>query len=416
MLILSGCYDSKEIDDFAYVSAIGLDKGVTNELKMTLQIIIPKLQGGENGQGGGSSGENQTTTTVETPTIYSGLNMINNYVSKELNLSHAKMLVISEELAREGTIKYVHAMMRGREFRGNMYIVVSKTSAEEYIQNNKAVLEANPSKHHEIQLKSYEYTAFTANTTLIDFYLRQECSCVQAVATLVDVSRFESSKDFNVENSTYKHKERDVPLEGDFTAGNIPQTGESKTEMMGLAVFDGDKMVGELDGEDTGFFLMLIGDFKRAYYTIQDPLEKDYFVVLRVSESRDPSINTYLKGDKPFSNIRINLECDILSIQSGRNYESTKNLHILEAAAEEFFVKGINRFLNETTKQLNADVCGVGRSLKSKYLTWEEWTSVDWLKKYKDTSFKVDVDVKIRRTGLMIRTLPAFSAEGEEIN
>ena len=88
----------------------------------------------------------------------------------------------------------------------------------------------------------------------------------------------------------------------------------------------------------------------------------------------------------------------------------------MEAAAEEFFVKGINRFLNETTKQLNADVCGVGRSLKSKYLTWEEWTSVDWLKKYKDTSFKVDVDVKIRRTGLMIRTLPAFSAEGEEIN
>jgi len=51
-------------------------------------------------------------TTVEAPSIYSGLNMINSYVSKQLNMSQIKVLVFSEELAREGIEKYINALMR----------------------------------------------------------------------------------------------------------------------------------------------------------------------------------------------------------------------------------------------------------------------------------------------------------------
>jgi len=38
--------------------------------------------------------------------------MINSYVSKQLNMSQIKVLVFSEELAREGIEKYINALMR----------------------------------------------------------------------------------------------------------------------------------------------------------------------------------------------------------------------------------------------------------------------------------------------------------------
>ena len=107
--LLAGCYDSREIDDMAYVVSLGLDKGKTNALRLTIQIAIPVATGagggGEGGGGGGEGSDSSFITTIETPSLYSGLNMANNYISKQLNMSHAKVIVISEEIAREGVKK-----------------------------------------------------------------------------------------------------------------------------------------------------------------------------------------------------------------------------------------------------------------------------------------------------------------------
>jgi len=53
--------------------------------------------------------------------------------------------------------------------------------------------------------------------------------------------------------------------------------------------------------------------------------------------------------------------------------------------------------------------------MKGKFLTWDEWTNFNWIEKYPDSEFEVDVDLKIRRPGLMLRTYPAAGTEvGEE--
>jgi len=418
---LSGCYDSVEIDELAYVIGIGLDKGKTNFLKMTFQIAVPRNIGGGSGQGGGAGGEGGggnetvTVTTLESPSIYSGLNMANTYISKKLNMSHAKILVFSEELAREGIHKYIHAIIRGKEFRPNMFLVVSRESAEKYLRDTKPLLEVNPAKYYEMNYRAFEYTAFTANTQLINFYLQEECTCSQAVATLANTSRYKSSEEYNLQGSTYPEKGRAYPFEGDFKAGDMPKTGEMKTEIMGLAVFDGDKMAGELDGEETMFYLMLTGQYKYAYVTIPDPYEENQFVLLNIKQSRMPSHDAAIVGERPEIKASIRLEADILSIQSGYNYESPENVSILEKKAEEFIKTGMTKFLYKTSKEFKSDICGFGKALKAKYLTWDKWDRANWLGMYKDSVFSVDVELKIRRTGLMIRTTPAYSTKGKEL-
>jgi spore germination protein KC len=416
--LLFGCYDRREVDEMAYVMGIGLDKGKTpNSLMMTLQIAVPKAigsgGGGDGGGGGGGGGQNQSTTitTLETPSIFSGINMVNNYESKQISLSHTQVVVFSEELARDGVEKYLHSLIRGREFRGSVFIVVTKGTAAEYLKNVKPLLEINPSKFYRMEYKAHRYTGFTADTTLLNFYLKSECYCSQAVATLAAVGRFKDTEDINIEGSTYKQKGTDYPLGGDYTAGNIPRSGENKAEIMGLAVFDGGKMVGELDGAETTYYLMVTGEYGYSYITVPDPLDENSFVLLDVKKRRNPIRKVNMVDGKPQIDVQIDLEADILSIQSGINYEDPKNNKVLEKSVEDFMGERMLLFLKKTSEEYGTDICSFGEKIRTKFITWDDWANFKWLDRYKDSKFSVKVTFKIRRPGLIIRSVPVTSTE-----
>jgi len=160
---------------------------------------------------------------------------------------------------------------------------------------------------------------------------------------------------------------------------------------------------------------MLTDKFNKSSLTLPDPLTDESLVVLEISRSRAPIRTVTMKDDKPFIKVHLRLEADILSIQSGINYESLDYIEDLQNHTEKFLEKEITRLLGKTAKELKSDICGFGKEIKKKCLTWDEWQKVEWLKKYKDSSFEVNVDLKIRRPGLMVKTTPAYSSEGEVI-
>lgn len=419
--LFTGCFDRKEIDELTYVVAIGYDKGKVNAIRLTLQYAIPTaVSGSAGGGGGGDSGskgsgaKNLSTVTVDTPSIFSGINMANNFVGKQLNLSHAIVAVFSEELAKEGKMHdYIHAMNRDREFRPNMFIAVARKSAEEYIRSVKPIQELDPAKYYELKFTTYDYTGFTANTRFNNFYFKQEKYTVQPVAVLLGLGTFEKSDDLINQNSTYREKGRDKPLMGDYKAGDIPKVGNVKGETMGLAVFNGSKMVGELDGQEATYYLIVSGEYNHSYVTIPDPKKVDSYVILDLKQSRRPQYKVDFVNGKPVINVKVRLEANYLSIQSGVNYEEDGLRKLFEKSAQQFFKEDITRFLDKTAKVYSSDICGFGRSVVGKFLTWKEWKDFNWLGKYKDATFNVDVDLKVRRPGLMIRSLPDINTSGK---
>jgi Spore germination B3/ GerAC like, C-terminal. len=235
----------------------------------------------------------------------------------------------------------------------------------------------------------------------------------QAVAILAGVNKFETSTDIGTQNSTYGVKERTFPLEGDFKAGDIPRTGENKSEIMGLAVFDGDKMVGELDGEETAYYLMVTGEYKNAYWTLPDPMVKGKYVLLNIKQQRSPMKKVSYVNRKPQVSIKLLLESDISSIQSGLNYERDGDKSVLEKSSADFITAGIKKLLDKTAKEFHSDIFGLGSGMRSKFLTLQEFDNFNWKSKYKDSGFNVDVTMKIRRTGLLVRTVKASNSKGE---
>lgn len=162
----------ENIDDLAYVMAVGIDVGTTAKYRISLQlstiessateaIIKPEeneesSSGGGKGASGGSSSESQSTSnsfeiyTMECDSLDTALNIASTFLNKDLTLSHCKVLVISEEQAKKDISKIVNTFINKVEIRPDCNVIISSVPKEEFTGNEIPKLENLLSKYYDI--------------------------------------------------------------------------------------------------------------------------------------------------------------------------------------------------------------------------------------------------------------------------
>lgn len=85
--------------NLAYVLAIGIDVGEQAKMKFSAQFTNSDAFSPSNGSSDESS--NIVLVSCEADSIYNGLNLINSYIGKEVNLSHCSVAVFSEDIAKQ---------------------------------------------------------------------------------------------------------------------------------------------------------------------------------------------------------------------------------------------------------------------------------------------------------------------------
>ena len=85
------------------------------------------------------------------------------------------------------------------------------------------------------------------------------------------------------------------------------------------------------------------------------------------------------------------------------NYYYEKDLENFENEVKEYIRLAAMKFLTKTQTEYNSDVLGLGTQIKSKFKTQTDYTNYDFKSKYKDVEFNIDVNYKVRRTGLIMR-------------
>lgn len=175
-----GSYSVQSVDDLAYLITLGIDTGKNNTLKVTFEFTKP------NSSGENSSSEVAPTiiNSVEASSIDSAINLMNTYVSKEINLSHCKVVVISESIASNGISKYIYSLINKVQMRPDTNIIISKCEAKAFIENTKASLENLITKYYETSTVSSKYTGYTSNLTLGDFFHKINCLTCEPIAML----------------------------------------------------------------------------------------------------------------------------------------------------------------------------------------------------------------------------------------
>ena len=192
-----------------------------------------------------------------------------------------------------------------------------------------------------------------------------------------------------------------------YLPGGVPRTGtENPVDLLGLAVFQGEKMIGVLNSDETRAVALLQGKFAHGYVGVADPLQPQKDAVsLKVYCDTKPKITADLNGGLPVFNVNVEIEGELLGITSGINYEASGYRELLEAQIANLF-KGQIMSMLKHTQELGTDPVGFGLYLRPKFHDTNELEQANMSALYRTADIRVNVTAKIRRTGLLWRTTP----------
>ena len=430
LITLFGMNSVTSMDNLAYVVAVGFDIKDTGKLELSFQIALPS--GSEGGSSGSSSSQSSSSivTSVECNSFESGVNLVNSYLSKELNLSHCKAIVFSEEIASQGIGEYLYTLINHVEIRPTCNVIISKCNAKYFLNNSSPMLDQLSSKYYEIASTSERVTGYTYNITLLDFFSDFADSFTECFATLGSVNDggiSSSGSNNNSSNSSSSGSNNDsgnsssngnnsdqssssLSSEGtddSYVASETPIDSQKNIENLGLAVFKGDKLVGELNGIECIAHLILTNELDNAVISVPSPFESTNYIDLYLTNSKCKT-KVYLTNGTPYIKPSIDLSARIISMSDDYKDLTEENIELIEEYAKYYVERFIYDYLYKTAKVFKSDITAFGKYAVSNFATIDEWNEYNWLDNYQNSFFNVDINVDIVSRYLLIDTWLKF--------
>ena len=387
-LAFTGSHIVQSVDDLAYAVALGIDVGDKEDLKVTFQFTMPSPSG-ESGSGKSSPA---VIDTVEANSIDSAINFMNAYVSKEINLSHCKVIVISEEVAKRGIAKEIFSLMNKVQIRPDNHVIISTCPAQKYIESVSPSLENLVAKFYEILPRSGEYTGYTVNGELGDFFTKIVCTTCEPCAILGNV----------VSNGTEESSSGSDSSESEMVSA------KNGIENIGLAAFKEDKLVGTLTAEETLAHLLLTNQLKSCNISVPDPDDESKKIDLFLTSNHTAKIQVSILNGTPFVKSHLTVNAKLASVDSLSKETSPESseqrLKKVEQSAEHYLKTLLSNYCYKTAKEFHSDIAGFGRHAIHNFKTSDEFDEYDWLNHYQDAFFETDAKVTIKSGFLLTGT------------
>lgn len=389
-ILLSGCWDRLELEDRAVILGVAIDKlapgmsgdenDVTHlnesnpaknqdEIRVTVQIALPgRIPLGPGEGGGGKSGSTNPLWIIGVSghTIDDALMNLQQQVSSRLFFGHLRVIVISEELARDGIANINDYFRRNPEVRRMAWMMVSNGKAEKIIRAQPP-LERVPTVY---------LISMLDNAVKMGKYPQEF------------VGRFWS----NVSK---------IGEEGVLPYVKIKK--EEVVELAGIAMFNGDRMVGSTKPLEIAAYMGIKGLNPGGYRGVI-PF-KGTAITIYVTH-RTSKVRFRIRDGQPEFDIRIRHEANIEE-KTNENIDlnNERVLHEIEQADSEWS-KRLHESLIAKTQQLGADIFGFGELVRAKQPAyWDQniRTAERWQIMYKQIPIHVDVKIMIRRVGMKAR-------------
>ncbi|MET3656419.1 Ger(x)C family spore germination protein [Sporosarcina psychrophila] len=371
-LVLTGCWDRRELNEIAITLALGIDK-VDEEFQLTAQVVVPSEVSMKQ-----SSGRSTVTLFQATgETIFEAFRKMTIDSPRKIYPGHLRMLVIGEELAKAGVGESLDLLSRDWELRSDFYVVVAKDKTAAEILNVTTPIESIPANKMFNTLKtSEENWAVTKGVTLDELLGDLITDGKDAVLTGIQVfgnQEVGSSKQ-NVESITPA-----AQIQYDY-----------------LAVFRKDKLVGWLNESESKGYNYIIDSVKSTVASIPCP-EKGK-VSIEVIHSKSEMKGKINKG-KPEVNVTIEVEGDVGAVECHIDLTETKSIDALEKSYEKELKEIVRQTIETLQKQYKSDIFGFGQAIhRSNPKTWKKIKN-QWDEEFTELTVNVEVDMKIRDTG-----------------
>lgn len=363
----SSSYSSLNLDKLIYVLAIGIDKTPNNQLEVTFQFSNPLSP-----DSGGSEKAETITNSVTASSLSNAINLANSYQGRQLNLSHCKIIIFSEEIASTGISDEIYTLINDTQIRPSSNIIISKCRAKYYIEQTKPEVENLISKYYETFADSSRYTGHMPDATIGKFFNNLICKSCESYAILGNASNDKSAVQ-----------------------------GSNNVENIGVAVFKDDILVGELNDIETIAFLSMKNKVDRFLISVPDPLNYNNYIDIYITPLKSTKIKVDTSTPTPYVKVNCYFMARIYSMSENSKYLSNDVLSIISNSCNSYLESVILEYLYKTSKNFKSDINGFGTFATKNFLTSQDFEAYNWEENYKNSFFKVDVDTSVK-SGLLI--------------
>lgn len=313
IFLLTGCYNYRELNDLAIISAFGIDK-TDDEFLVTVQIVDTNKTGSDTT----TNGDYPKTIIYEQTgkTIQEALRLMILDSPRRLYAEHTRLLLISEDIAKNELKNIIDFFYRDPESRKEYQVAVVKNTSANKILKTLTPLDTIGADNIVNSIESNnaylgELIAVTFND-LLEMYLNPRIEISMPALQLLDMS----SKD-----DTDQLKESDA---------------NNKIKLDGIAVFKDNALVGYLT-IDESLTLNFIKN-KVENTIISHTCEPKKHIVYEImntttnvsASSTEKSINIDIKGNATIAEINCNYKLtkpqDIIKIEKKLNQEIEKTI------------------------------------------------------------------------------------------
>lgn len=356
--LLSGCWSYKEIEQLAIVSGVSIDIAEEDKVLVTTEIV--------------SVTESQQGTVLEPVYMQSFGNTFFDAVrhmialqGKKLYWGHAKIIIISEAIAKKDISKVLDFLNRDAEIREDMWVILSKEENANSIFSVKPETESSLVFQLDHSLRAQESIARYPAVTLYNFL---DTLASKATATTIPTIKL------------------------------IDNRGKVGTLMSGSAIFKGSKLAGYLNEQESKALLWLRDELKGGLFIVNRADKSEINVTLEIFKSKT-KLKPKVEDGKLIMNISVKTDVGIAEIMGTKDLISEEGRASLKKDAEKQIKMQLEKLIEKAQKEYNADIFGFGDTIKRGMPG--VWKSIEkeWDKFFSDIKCEVDVKVNIRGSG-----------------
>lgn len=352
LLLSSGCYNYKEINEMAIVSSIGIDKDDDNYI-VSAQIMNSK-------ESEDSEDSQITVYSKKGKTIHEALRNLTLESPRKLYGNHLSKIVLSEGVAKEGIENVLDIFLRVTEVRNEFIITIVKKDKASDVLKVLTTTETIPAEYVKLSLKTADLNTGLSYTTKLEEFLSLYYK--KGVDPVVPV--------LSIEKKAKKGT----------TTDNVTTTSPiSKIIIDSLAVTNNGKFETYLDSNEIIGYNYLRNQIKKMIIPVK--CDDNYYSSIAVEKNKTKT-NIKKENDKYVVYYDVNVEGTITEYNCDKELTDTKTITDLEKRTENKIKYYIENALKKQ-KETKGKFLGIERLI---YLDYPKYDNEKYEVKYNVTA------------------------------
>ncbi|QSF45495.1 Ger(x)C family spore germination protein [Paenibacillus tianjinensis] len=284
--------------------------------------------------------------------------------------SHAKVIILSEEVAREGLIKVIDWYSRDTETRADVFLFVSSE------KNAREVLNLN---NETKTIISYELAQMMNDETFT--------STAPVVQIWDFIDKLESSGDSAIAPLIYVYE----------------KNGQKNERVNGTAVFVRDRMVGKLNGDETKHALFVKNKIKGGVLEVENSKGTPTYS-LEILSSRTKVKPKWVDGRLEMQ-IHTVTHTGLDEAMSAEGFAGDESVQAIAKRASEALEQKILSVIRKVQREYHADIFGFGEIVHEEMPKSWRRLKEKWPEEFTTLNVKVRSEIIIQSTAKSSRTI-----------